>query len=159
MTSHSRQVITFDEKGISGHPNHISLYYGFKHWKSTCPDPQPRLYTLRTAPVWIKYSSVVAVLLAKVDDIGTHSFVHFSEYLADRLIAYFEMEVVEKVLALDKIPMVFASGYAGWWKGTRAMNEHTSRLVWFRSGWLAFLGHQWVNDLVKLYLSNVTCCT
>lgn len=26
------QVLTFDELGVSGHPNHISIHYGVRRW-------------------------------------------------------------------------------------------------------------------------------
>ena len=60
-TSTIDTLITFDVRGISSHPNHISLYHGARQWLSTlmagksgwkCP---VELYTLTTTNILRKY--------------------------------------------------------------------------------------------------------
>jgi N-acetylglucosaminylphosphatidylinositol deacetylase len=56
LFSHLFQIITFDEFGISYHPNHISIF-------QACHSlPSVEVYTLQSVPLWRKYISIFDTL-------------------------------------------------------------------------------------------------
>ena len=48
-------LVTFDDSGISGHPNHIQVYFGCKHLYDSARLPHLDLYTLQTVNLIRKY--------------------------------------------------------------------------------------------------------
>jgi N-acetylglucosaminylphosphatidylinositol deacetylase len=53
-------LVTFDEQGVSSHPNHISLLHGAREFVAKTA-PMKRLYTLTTVSIWRKYLSLFDV--------------------------------------------------------------------------------------------------
>ncbi|KAL2020808.1 hypothetical protein VTK56DRAFT_7901 [Thermocarpiscus australiensis] len=128
-------LITFDAGGVSGHPNHISLYHGAKAFVAALVAGRPGwappvdLYTLTTVPLARKYT-------AFLDIVAT---------------------LVTWALGADKKDkehpggLVFLSGLAGHGgitTGWRAMvTAHKSQMVWFRYGWISLSRYMYMNDL------------
>ncbi|OQS03009.1 hypothetical protein THRCLA_04681 [Thraustotheca clavata] len=55
VTKHSIDTLfTFDDYGISGHPNHIAVHHGIKHTLQTSPLPL-QAWCLESVPIWRKY--------------------------------------------------------------------------------------------------------
>lgn len=68
------QVSTFDELGVSGHPNHIAVHYGVKQWY--CSEPTHcRLHFLVRSP-WILASNLCTVVVETM-----HAHVYVCEYV------------------------------------------------------------------------------
>lgn len=64
------QVLTFDEGGASGHPNHIACARGARRWLATATtaggrSSQPELYELASHPLWLKYLGPWAALFLR----------------------------------------------------------------------------------------------
>eukprot|EP00892_Ulva_mutabilis_P006817 jgi/Ulvmu1/4507/UM002_0233.1 len=55
-------VLTFDELGVSGHPNHISTHYGVRRWHDQT-SYNCRLCFLKTVPLVIKFLGPLIQLL------------------------------------------------------------------------------------------------
>lgn len=55
-------IFTFDSHGISGHPNHISTFKGIVSMQS-----RPRVYSLKSEPIWRKYIPVLDFAITFVD--------------------------------------------------------------------------------------------
>lgn len=56
-------LLTFDEGGVSGHPNHISLLHGAREYISHLPPTsRPELWTLQTVGLFRKYTFVLDAL-------------------------------------------------------------------------------------------------
>lgn len=127
-------ILTFDAHGVSGHPNHVSLYHGSRefvrqlmrgHVGWECP---VRLYTLTTTNVVRKYSSfldsvttVLGTALQKGRERGGFPS-----------------------------PLVVVSGPGGVRSAQRAMTTaHKSQMRWFRWGWIGVSRYMVVNDLRK----------
>ena len=133
-------LITFDRRGVSSHPNHISLYYGAIAWikdimkgKSgwECP---VTLYTLPSTSVLRKYMSIfdapftmLSCVLESMRTTGKRT----SEYtMPERL--------------------MFISNISSYWRAQKAMvNAHKSQMKWFRWGWIVIGRYMVVNDLKK----------
>ncbi|KAG6888667.1 hypothetical protein C0995_006785 [Termitomyces sp. Mi166 len=136
-------ILTFDARGVSGHPNHCSLPDGVAH----LPVP-PKLYALVTRPLHAKYIGVLAPLLAKFslsqDYIRIYPAVslHFNQLLR---------------FAMDTSPpqAVTVSGFYDYITALQAMRAHASQLVWFRWFYVLFSRYMWVNEWVQVSPSSV----
>ncbi|KAK4141422.1 putative deacetylase LmbE-like domain-containing protein [Dichotomopilus funicola] len=128
-------LITFDAAGVSGHPNHISLYHGAKAFVASLVAGKPGwqspvdLYTLTTIPLIRKYTGFLDVLTT----------------------------LTSWAIGADKKDkkhpggLVFLSGLAGQGSVTTAwkamISAHKSQMVWFRYGWITLSRYMYINDL------------
>ncbi|KAK3905481.1 putative deacetylase LmbE-like domain-containing protein [Staphylotrichum tortipilum] len=128
-------LVTFDAGGVSGHPNHISLYHGAKTFVETLVAGKPGwappvdLYTLSTVPLVRKYTAFLDVLLTLASwAVGANK--------SDK-----------------KRPggLVFLNGLAGHGSigtaRTAMISAHRSQMVWFRYGWITMSRYMYINDL------------
>ncbi|KAA8900452.1 putative deacetylase LmbE-like domain-containing protein [Sphaerosporella brunnea] len=117
----SDAILTFDEGGVSSHPNHISLLHGAREFvagKKTIK----KLYKLTSVPILRKYLSV------------------FDVPLTFRAAARSESEKA----------FVFVSSSKQVRTAQRAMTDsHVSQMRWFRWGWIGLSRYMVVNDLVE----------
>jgi len=134
-------LLTFDPRGISSHPNHISLHHGAIHYLRalmknkqgwTCP---VTLYTLSSTNILRKYISILdapftmlKAVLGSLRDVGEGGRRAGREMLPRRL--------------------VFLSDVGGYRRAQRAMTgAHRSQMRWFRWGWVGVGRFMVVNDL------------
>ena len=128
-------IITFDTAGVSGHPNHISLYHGsvaflrslmVRHTGWECP---VKLYTLTSVNVLRKYSSLLDSATTILTCIWRRK---------------------------DKeggfpTPLLIVNGIGGLRKGQNAMVKcHRSQMRRFRWGWIWGSRYMFVNDLTRV---------
>lgn len=121
------QILTFDEQGISSHPNHISLLHGVAHLIGSVPatESRPRLFSLISVPLYTKYIGLLGPFISKARTIA----------------------------AADHGP-TFISGLDQWMTALRAMMQHRSQLVWFRWLYVSFSRYMWVNEWVEVFPST-----
>jgi N-acetylglucosaminylphosphatidylinositol deacetylase len=127
-------LVTFDERGVSGHPNHISLFHGASTFvrnlmqRHSGWENPVKLYTLTTTNVVRKYSSVVDAMLTVL------------------------MSIIQKKKSGDfPTPLLAVSGVGGLRKAQMAMTSaHQSQMRWFRWGWIGISRYMVVNDLAKV---------
>ena len=131
------QILTFDNQGVTSHPNHMSIPYGILHLLSSLtPDTQPKLYTLISLPIIQKYIGPFAVLLAKFD------------------LALISLLRRVHVDLRQDIP-VFVSGVFEYLSTVNAVREHESQLIWFRWLNILFSRYFWVNEWVEVKPQDV----
>lgn len=115
-------VFTFDDNGVSGHPNHIAVHRGMRllaaERNGTCP-----IYTLRTRPTWSKYVSAMSLLPHAIST--SHSNTAQGNIVV----------VVAPAKSLHSL-----------W----AMMRHRSQLVWFRYLFVWFSSYTFINEFDKL---------
>ena len=126
-------IITFDSRGVSGHPNHISLLHGAtafiktlmqRHRGWECP---VKLYTLSTTNIVRKYASIVDSALTVITCLWR-----------------------ARERGQFPTPLIIASYPGDFRKAQRAMTTaHRSQMVWFRWGWIGLSRFMVVNDLIK----------
>lgn len=136
-------LLTFDSKGISSHPNHISLYHGARSWvgalmadKSSWACPV-ELYTLTTTNLLRKYMSFldapVTMLTGVLGAVGGKD--------------------ASKVAGGENGPpsrIFFVNDFRQLRKAQRAMTMgHKSQMRWFRWGWIGVGRYMVVNDLKR----------
>lgn len=146
------QILTFDRKGISSHPNHYSLFYGVSQLLSSFPSnpetpssltyPRPRAYSLISVSTANKYISLLAPLFAKMDLL----FLQFLDHY-DLLPRSGRRNSGNTVIA--GIP-VFVAGGSDYLRTVKAILQHDSQLVWFRWLYMAFSRYMWVNEWVEI---------
>lgn len=127
-------IITFDETGVSSHPNHISLFHGASTFlrnlmqRHSGWETPVKMYTLTTTNFVRKYSSVIDAMLTVV------------------------MSLFQKKKSGDfPTPMLAVSGVGGLRKAQMAMTSaHQSQMRWFRWGWIGISRYMVVNDLQKV---------
>lgn len=127
-------LITFDRSGISGHPNHISLYHGARSFVASLTAGKPGwkppvdLYTLRSVSILRKYTSCL-------DTVATLAAWALTTPMKNKE---------------HPAGLVFLNGFGAGGMGTawRAMTEaHKSQMVWFRYGWITLSRYMLINDL------------
>lgn len=124
-------MITFDQSGISSHPNHISLYHGARHFIS---------FLLHNRPGW--QSPVDLYTLSSIN-------------IARKYTSFFDAIISLGITALGKrqtgahpSPLLFLSGPNQLRVAQKAMtNAHISQMRWFRWGWIGLSRYMVVNDL------------
>ena len=130
-------VITFDAAGVSGHPNHTSLYRGVRAWLRglmrgregwECP---VALYALTSTNVVRKYAALLDVPLTLLLCVRGSMRVGGKtgeEGMSQRL--------------------MFLSDALQWRRAQKAMTSaHKSQMRWFRWGWIVLSRYMVVNDL------------
>ena len=158
----SQQILTFDDQGISGHPNHKSLPEGVKHllkqYNYTSAYPRPRLFTLTTHPVGAKYNAILAPIYGKLVLYGAQVFDELDDLLL-RVAHNFGfgntwMRRSDAGIARRTSP-VFISGIREYLTALRAMRQHQSQLVWFRWLYVSFSRYMWINEWVEVIVPGL----
>ncbi|EFW99935.1 N-acetylglucosaminyl-phosphatidylinositol de-N-acetylase [Grosmannia clavigera kw1407] len=130
-------LLTFDAGGVSGHPNHISLYWGARRFLTALTAGRPGwrppvdLYTLTSVSLLRKFTSMLDVLPTLVT-----WFARIANTTNDKA---------------HPDALVFLAGLqpgGGLTTAWRAMTTaHKSQMVWFRYGWITLSRYMVVNDL------------
>jgi N-acetylglucosaminylphosphatidylinositol deacetylase len=126
-------LITFDEGGVSRHPNHVSLLHGCVAFVRAVArrregrESPIQLYTLTSTNVVRKYASVVDAVVTVVMSLARR-----------------------RERGVFPSPLVMVSSPADVRRAQRAMTTaHQSQMRWFRWGWIGISRYMVVNDLVK----------
>ncbi|KAH3687393.1 hypothetical protein WICPIJ_001624 [Wickerhamomyces pijperi] len=121
-------VITFDQGGVSGHPNHISLFNSAQEWLQV--NESKVVYVLKSWTLWEKYSSTLLT----------------NYQLLARYLGY---DSVSDPVS-DSNFTVFANLYDSLLGLTAMINGHYSQMVWFRWIWVTVSKYGNSNELVRL---------
>ncbi|CAN6606796.1 N-acetylglucosaminyl-phosphatidylinositol de-N-acetylase [Trichomonascus vanleenenianus] len=118
-------VVTFDDQGVSSHPNHVAVYLAAVRWKAA--EYQTRsVWVLKTVPVYRKY-------LALLDGVYT----------------WVEKKFINPEAQLNTV--VIVARQFGYEITKRAMIQgHRSQMKWYRWFYLQFSRYMVVNDLTEL---------
>ncbi|TFB05659.1 N-acetylglucosaminyl-phosphatidylinositol de-N-acetylase [Trichoderma ghanense] len=134
-TANIDALITFDGRGVSSHPNHISLYHGARGFARALTEGKPEwkspvdVYTLGTVGLMRKYSG------------GFDLFTTIASTLFSR---GEDPEHPERLVYTNNLFGSEPKLGTAW----RAMTTaHKSQMVWFRYLWLGFSRYMLVNDL------------
>ncbi|KAI0476648.1 putative deacetylase LmbE-like domain-containing protein [Xylaria cf. heliscus] len=131
-------LITFDNSGVSSHPNHISLYYGARNFITGLLRGKPGwaspvdLYTLTSVGLWRKYVSffdAVTTMVVSLFRGARHKNEKGNPGTLVNMSALF-------------------GGRESYGTARQAMTEaHKSQMVWFRWGWILMSRYMFINDL------------
>jgi len=125
-------ILTFDEHGVSSHPNHISVIRGIRHMLDTKLFAKaPNVYTLSTTSLLQKYTGVFGGVFARLN-------------LWRKLLVQ-EFPIVNRFVSKERTP-IFVSSAEQYVTGLSAMKQHRSQMVWFRWLNVSFSRYMWVNE-------------
>ncbi|KAI9503114.1 putative deacetylase LmbE-like domain-containing protein [Coemansia spiralis] len=116
-------IFTFDQRGVSGHQNHIAAYMGVKHMALTSQRFKFRpinVYALETVGLMRKYCSIMDTIFG-----------------------------IGMFFASGNTQM-FVADVWGYSMGVQAMIMHESQLAWFRKLYLAFSRYMFINTYSKI---------
>ena len=143
LKSKNRKVlITFDEFGVSNHPNHISLYHGANAFCKNSPKGNIKFYKLKSLGFMEKYSFT---FLTNIE-----LFVDYISKLIQRFVpvnitvSFFEPKNSSTSIKIYSDLNMLACSYAAMGYG------HFSQMVWFRYGWLMFSRYLTYNHLIEV---------
>ncbi|KAI9488859.1 putative deacetylase LmbE-like domain-containing protein [Zychaea mexicana] len=119
-------IITFDDYGVSGHPNHIAAYKGAQHFvnESCSNNKKVRLYRLSSILLPRKYIGIGDLVFMAVEQ----------RLFPDR----------------GRDAVLFVSSPSSYLVTHKAMRRHVSQLVWFRWLYVTFSRYMFVNQLVEV---------
>ncbi|KAJ3787135.1 LmbE-like protein [Lentinula aff. detonsa] len=130
-------ILSFDQNGVSNHPNHKAIPYGIQRVISAYTVyPPPKFYVLITVPLSIKYVGILAPLVAKFD------------LYAINIVHSFK----DRAKQNQEVMPVFVSGISDYLVALQAMHQHWSQLVWFRWLNMMFSRYMWVNEWAEVKL-------
>ncbi|KAH9956169.1 putative deacetylase LmbE-like domain-containing protein [Russula dissimulans] len=133
-------ILTFDSYGVSGHPNHLSLYRGVSHLLATLPAGSRypvAAYSLKSKPIIVKYTGILAPMLIKLK-------VGFSRAL-DTLV-----QGRQGSSFLSPVRPIFVAGLKEYRQTVSATLRHRSQRAWFRWLYMAFSQYMWVNEWERI---------
>ncbi|QPG72730.1 hypothetical protein FOA43_000031 [Brettanomyces nanus] len=145
--------LTFDEDGVSGHPNHQSLFYGVKRFVDSKDRVFMRMdirfFKLSTWPIYKKYSGFFWVnfeLLRKtIRELGVFDKIRFlcNEFFAN--------VSPLKSATVTKAPVMIYNNFNTWIVSLSTMTyAHYSQIVWFRWFWIFLSKYMNSNELVEV---------
>ncbi|KAI5957971.1 hypothetical protein KGF57_002779 [Candida theae] len=139
---HAQVIITFDEFGVSHHPNHIALYHGAKAFIKNSLKNNVKLYKLKSLGFLEKYSfTFLTNIELFVDYVSTliQKFVP-----VNITISFFEPKNSSTSIQIYSDLNMLACSYAAMGYG------HYSQMVWFRYGWLMLSRYLTYNQLIEV---------
>ncbi|KAK2873465.1 hypothetical protein FQN49_002340 [Arthroderma sp. PD_2] len=150
-------LLTFDESGVSNHPNHRSLYHGARAFlqalmrgRSGCACPVT-LYTLTSTNMARKYLGVFDAPITMLN--GVVGNVFGSSGAANSAPPPTTSKLQELRGGREPAPanrLLFVNSINDWLYGWKAMvYAHKSQMVWFRWGWITIGRYMVVNDLKR----------
>ncbi|SRR6266702_522363 len=132
------QILTFDSYGVSGHPNHYSLYHGVSELLAISPTSFKyplAAYSLTSKSVVTKYIGILAPILVKLK-------MTFSRVL---------QSTVENGNPDLPVRHVFVAGIGGYYRAVLATLQHRSQRAWFRWLYMVFSQYLWVNEWERIH--------
>ncbi|EFR04615.1 N-acetylglucosaminyl-phosphatidylinositol de-N-acetylase [Nannizzia gypsea CBS 118893] len=149
-------LLTFDQSGVSNHPNHRSLYHGARAFlkalmRGSSNHPCPvTLYTLISTNLARKYIGVFDAPIAMLN--GVISYASGGSGAKDTRST--STSKTQELRGVREQPpanrLLFVNSVADWLSGWKAMvYAHKSQMVWFRWGWITVGRYMVVNDLKR----------
>ncbi|KAF9352035.1 N-acetylglucosaminyl-phosphatidylinositol de-N-acetylase [Mortierella sp. AD094] len=138
-------IITFDEKGISGHTNHIACYVGLTYFIQTFKDRTPvkACYALKSVSLLRKYMSLMDL---PVTVIKTEALMP----LMSRAIGIGASGRTTRSNTVRPLELLFVSAPKAIAQAKIGMEKHESQMVWFRKIYVLFSRYMAVNELRRV---------
>ncbi|EGD96603.1 N-acetylglucosaminyl-phosphatidylinositol deacetylase [Trichophyton tonsurans CBS 112818] len=150
-------LLTFDQSGVSYHPNHRSLYHGARAFlkalmRGNSSHPCPvTLYTLTSTNLARKYIGVFDAPIAMLSGVISNAFGGSGGKATPSTSL---SKKTQELRGIREPPpanrLLFVNSVEDWLSGWKAMvYAHKSQMVWFRWGWITVGRYMVVNDLKR----------
>jgi N-acetylglucosaminylphosphatidylinositol deacetylase len=144
-------IVTFDAKGISGHPNHSAVFRGVEEFLQSSADLYMSsnhvvvCYKLETVSILRKFSSIF--------DISTSFCIHLLKKALTTCNYKQKNDTYPKSVDWPDNLLLIGGGI----KLTHlAMIEHKSQYIWWRQLFVIFSRYSFINTLSRMYLVKET---
>lgn len=155
LKTHRIRLLTFDDRGVSGHPNHFSLFYGCKQFIKDYTSNHEgryasvRMFALKSWSLPEKYSSFLWVNIQLI-------YKYLVQLGITRRIEILVKHLTNKnVIALPenlsgmKHSFIIYNNFNSWFVSLSTMTyAHYSQIVWFRWFWIFLSKYMNCNELV-----------
>ncbi|KAH9060521.1 LmbE-like protein [Lactarius vividus] len=134
-------ILTFDPHGVSGHPNHYSLYHGVSKLLAMSPASFKRplsAYSLTSKSIVTKYIGIMAPILINLKTT-------FSSVLQST------GRGTENNSPGLPVRPIFVAGVGGYYRAVLATLQHRSQRTWFRWLYMVFSQYLWVNEWERIH--------
>lgn len=144
-------ILTFDEDGVSGHPNHVSLNKAVKNY--TKSHPKVKAWGIRSWPIVVKYSSFLLSNIEMILELIGPGFINEKLQMIG-----FSVPVpvgssgaVGSAGSVGSESIIIHSNINGWFLSMATMTYgHYSQMVAFRWGWVILSKYMNSNELVRI---------
>ncbi|KAG0253637.1 N-acetylglucosaminyl-phosphatidylinositol de-N-acetylase [Mortierella polycephala] len=145
-------IITFDEKGVSGHTNHIACYVGLTYFIQTFKNNTPvkTCYVLKSISLLRKYISILDLPF-------TMAMTEALMPLVSQLTGHGSVAVLiggqnsaTNRTNLRPSELLFVSAPSAIVQAKGAMEKHESQMVWFRKLYVIFSRYMSINELRRV---------
>ncbi|KAF9173665.1 hypothetical protein BGX21_007209 [Mortierella sp. AD011] len=138
-------IITFDQRGISGHTNHIACYVGLTYFIQTFKDRTPvkSCYALKSVSLLRKYMSLMDLPITVVK---TEALMP----LMSRAVGIGASGRTTRTNTVRPSELLFVSAPKAIAQAKIGMEKHESQLVWFRKIYVLFSRYMAMNELRRV---------
>ncbi|VEU21403.1 DEKNAAC102643 [Brettanomyces naardenensis] len=153
LTKEKLSLLTFDEQGVSGHPNHRSLFHGVLHYMNSSSVKPAQFFKLKTWPIYEKYSSFFWVnfqlIYRYLDKFGVADSIRsFVSQVTGNASAFKPADLDSS----DSKINIF-NDLNGWFVSLSTMAyAHFSQIVWYRWIWIFLSKYLNSNELVPVFI-------
>ncbi|KAF9115647.1 hypothetical protein BGX27_007074 [Mortierella sp. AM989] len=136
-------LITFDEKGVSGHTNHIACYVGLTYFIQTFRERTPVkcCYALKSVSLLRKYMSLLDLPVTTLKTEALMPLMSKAVGLGP---------ITTRTNSLRPLELLFVSSPTAIVQAKRAMEKHVSQMVWFRKIYVVASRYMSVNELRRV---------
>ncbi|KAF9429545.1 hypothetical protein BGZ76_001197, partial [Entomortierella beljakovae] len=137
-------IITFDERGVSRHTNHIACYVGLTYFIQTFKERTPvkACYALKSVSLVRKYISLLDLPITVVKTEALMPLVSKAVGIGGA--------TTSRSTSLRPIELLYVSSPRSIAQAKRGMEKHESQMVWFRKVYVLFSRYMAVNELRRV---------
>lgn len=117
-------LVSFDEYGISSHPNHRAIYEAISPLRLNSTKNDAAFLTLSSVSLFRKYLSFLDIIVAAIDQ------------------------------SLGKSSLLITLSFTDYYRLVKALFNHKSQMVWFRWLYAMFSRYMFVNSFNINFISN-----
>ncbi|KAF9948870.1 hypothetical protein BGZ70_002025 [Mortierella alpina] len=145
-------IITFDEKGVSAHTNHIACYVGLTYFIHTFKERTPvkTCYVLKSISLLRKYISILDLPFTMLmTEALMPLFSQLTGFGGAAALVGGQNSTTNRI-NLRPLELLFVSSPKAIVQAKGAMEKHESQMVWFRKLYVLFSRYMSVNELRRV---------
>ncbi|KAF9954949.1 hypothetical protein BGZ72_004143 [Mortierella alpina] len=145
-------IITFDDKGVSAHTNHIACYVGLTYFIHTFKERTPvkTCYVLKSISLLRKYISIMDLPLTMVMTEALMPLLSQWTGVGGAAALVGGQNSATNRINLRPLELLFVSSPRAIAQAKGAMEKHESQMVWFRKLYVLFSRYMSVNELRRV---------
>ncbi|KAF9094383.1 hypothetical protein BGX29_004253 [Mortierella sp. GBA35] len=146
-------IITFDDKGVSAHTNHIALYVGLTYFIHTFKERTPvkTCYVLKSVSLLRKYISILDLPITMLKTEALMPLVSQMMGLGgSATLAGGSQNSIRNRAMIRPQELLYVSAPKAVLQAKTAMEKHESQMVWFRKIYVVVSRYMSINELRRV---------